>query len=88
MKILISLLAKYHACGQGIGYRPGSADIAGTSYERLNYHKNKALKESGIVMKGGHIITEMEAIADKVHQKDSSQEGSITVTEHYNDRTW
>ena len=52
------------ACGQGIGYRPGSADMAGTSYERLNYHKNKALKQSGIVMKGMHIITEMEAIAD------------------------
>ena len=24
------------ACGQGIGYRPGSADMGGTSYERLN----------------------------------------------------
>ena len=55
------------ACGQGIGYRPaaGSADMAGTSYERLNY---QALKESGIVMKGVHVITEIEAIADKIDE--------------------
>ena len=73
---------------QGIGYRPGSADMAGTSYERLNYHKNKALKESGIVMKGVHVITEMEAIADKIDEKDSKQEGSIIVSEQYKALRW
>ena len=57
--------------------------MARTSYERQNYHKNKALKESGIVMKGLHIITEMEALADKIDEKDSSQEGSTIVTEQY-----
>ena len=35
--------------------------MAGTSYEKLNYHKNKALKESGIAIKGIHILTEMES---------------------------
>ena len=29
------------ACGQGIGFRPGSADMARASYERLNYQKKK-----------------------------------------------
>ena len=70
------------ACGQGIGYRPDSADMAGTSYERINY-KNKALNESGIVMKEAHVITEMEAIADKIDEKDSKQEGSTIVSEQY-----
>ena len=30
------LTTRQIACGQGIGYRPGSADMGGTSYERLN----------------------------------------------------
>ena len=77
------LTTRQIACGQGIGYRPGSADMAGTSYERLNYHKNKALKESGIVMKGVHVITEMKAIANKIDEKDSKQEGSTIVSEKY-----
>lgn len=29
------LTTRQIACGQGIGYRPGSADIAGTNYGRL-----------------------------------------------------
>ena len=77
------LTTRQIACDQGIGYRPGSADMAGTSYERLNYHKNKAIKESGIVKKGVYVITEMEAIADKIDEKDSSQEGSSIVSKQY-----
>ena len=77
------LTTRQIACGHGIGYRPGSADMAGTSYERLNYHKNKAIKESGIVKKGVYVITEMEAIADKIDEKDSSQEGSSIVSKQY-----
>lgn len=53
------------ACGQGIGYRPGSVDIAGTSYGRLDYHRKKVLKDSGLTSKGVHVISEMEKIADK-----------------------
>jgi len=57
--------------------------MAGTSYERINYHKNKALKESGIVIKGAYVITGMEAIADKIEKKDCIQEGSTRVSEQY-----
>ena len=82
------LTTRQIACGQGIGYRPGSADMAGTSYERLNYHKNKAIKESGIVKKGVYVITEMEDIADKIDEKDSSQEGSSIVSKQYKALGW
>ena len=34
-------------------------------------------------MKGVHVITEMEAIADKIDEKDSKQEGSTIVSEQY-----
>ena len=52
-------LTTHHiACGQGIRYRPGSADMAGTSYERLNYHKNKALKEWNYYERGTLILTQ------------------------------
>ena len=37
------LTARQLATGQGLGYRPGSADIAGTSYGRLDYHRKKTL---------------------------------------------
>jgi len=39
--------------------------------------------KSEIAMKGVHIITEMELIADEIDEKDSSQEGSPIVTEQY-----
>jgi len=77
------LTTRQLASGQGLGYRPGLADMAGTSYERINYHKNKALKESGIVMKGVHVITDMEAIANKIDEKDCAQEGSTIVSKQY-----
>ena len=73
------------ASGQGLGYRPGSADIAGTSYERLDYHRKKALKESGLSSKGVHVISEMEKIADKIDSKDSQIEGSTTISKQYNE---
>jgi len=75
------LTTRQIACGQGIGFRPGSADMAGASYERLNYQKNKALRDNGVTMKGVHIITEMEKIADKIDEKDNSQEGSVRIAE-------
>jgi len=57
--------------------------MVGTSYEKINYHKNKAMQESGIVMKGVHVITEMETIADKVDEKDCCKEGSTIVDQRY-----
>ena len=50
------LTTRQIASGQGLGYRPGSADIAGNSYERLDYHRKKALKECGLNSKGIHVV--------------------------------
>ena len=74
------LTTRQIACGQGIGYRPGSADIAGTSYGRLDYHRKKALKDSGLSSRGVHMISDMEKIADKIDKKDSQIEGSTAVS--------
>lgn len=74
------LTTRQIASGQGIGYRPGSADIAGTSYGRLDYHRKKALKEHGLSSKGVHVISDMKKIADKVDLKDSQIEGSTTIS--------
>jgi len=41
------------------------------------------LKESGIVMKGVHVITDMETIANKVDEKDCAREGSTIVSKQY-----
>ena len=49
------------------------------SITSLLYTKTK----SGIVMKGVHVITEMEAIADKVNEKDSFKEGFTIVNKQY-----
>ena len=46
--------------GQGLGYRPGSADIAGNSYGRLDYHRKKALKECGLNSEEIHMVSKME----------------------------
>ena len=60
----------------GIGCRPASADMAGTGYERhnlkFNYYKNTALNDNDIVMK--EVITEMEAITDKIDEKTGATE--------------
>ena len=69
--------------GQGLGYRPGLADIAGTSYEQIHYHKNKVLKESGNVMRNVHVIIDMEAIANKIDENDCTKEGSTLISEQY-----
>ena len=71
------------ASGQGLGYRPGSADIAGTSYGRLDYYRKKSLREGGLSSKGVHIISDMEKIADKIDQKDCSREGSTVTSKRY-----
>ena len=70
------LTTRQIACGQGIGYRPGSADIAGKSYGRLDYHRKKALKDSRLSSRGVYVILDMENIADKIDKKDSQIEGS------------
>lgn len=50
--------------------------MAGTGYERhnlkFNYYKNTALNDNDIVMK--EVITEMEAIADKIDEKTGATE--------------
>lgn len=71
------------ASGQGLGYHPGSADIATSSYSRLNYHREKTLKESGMNVNGVNVILQMEKIADKIDQKDSETEGSTSISDHY-----
>ena len=73
------------ACGQGIGYRPGSADIAGTSCGRLDYHRKKALKDTGLTSKGLHVISETEKMAEKIDNKGSQIEGLTTVSKKYNE---
>ena len=71
------------ASGQGLGYRPGSAEVAGTSYGRLDYIRKKSLKESGLASKGVNVIADMEKIADKIDQKDCSHEGSTVTSKRY-----
>ena len=71
------------ATGQGLGYRPGSAEVAGTSYSRLDYIRKKSLKENGLPSKGPHVIADMEKIADKIDHKDCSQEGSAVTSKRY-----
>ena len=71
------------ASGQGLGYRPGSAEVAGTSYGRLDYIQKKSLKENGLSSKGIHVITDMEKIADKIDQKDCSHEGTTITSRRY-----
>ena len=73
------------ASGQGLGYRPGSVDIAGNSYGRLDYHRKKALKEYGLNSKGIHMVSEMEKIADKIDLKDSQIEGSTMISKRYSE---
>jgi len=82
---MITLTSRQLASCQGLGYQ---LDMAGTSYEQINYQENKALKESGIVMKGVHVITDMETIADKVDEKDCAQEGSTIVSKQYQVIGW
>ena len=53
------------ATGQGLGYRPASADISASSYSRLDYQRKRTLRDSGISFKGVGVIMEMENIADK-----------------------
>ena len=77
------LTTRQLATGQGLGYRPGSADIAGTSYGRLDYHRKKTLKESDLNSKGLQMLSEMEKIADKVDSKDSEAEGSKHICKRY-----
>ena len=67
-------------CGQGLGYRPGSADIAGSSYDRIDHHRKKIIRDSCVV---ATIIGEMEKIADKVDAKDATNEGSSALSEAY-----
>ena len=56
-----------------IGYRPGSADMAGTHYERINSNKNKSLLESEH-SQSHHSNIEEIIIADKVDEEDSCKE--------------
>ena len=50
------------ASGQGLRYRPGSAEIAGTNYGRLDYIPKKSLKENGLFYKCVHVITAWKKI--------------------------
>lgn len=71
------------ASGHGLGYRPGSADVSANSYGRLDYQRKRALKESGLTVKGVTVIAEMEAIADKIDKKDCEVEGSVSMSDRY-----
>ena len=62
------------ASGHGLGYRPGSVQLAGTSYSRLDYIRKKSLKESGLSSKGDCRYGENHKV-----DQDCFQEGS-TVT--------
>ena len=73
------LTTRQIASGQGLGYRPCSADIAGNSYGRLYYHRKKALKECGLSSKEIHVVSEMEKIANKIDLKDSQIECSTMI---------
>ena len=42
---------------QGLGYQPRSAEIAGTSYSRLDYHRKKSLRDGGVSSKGLLVVT-------------------------------
>ena len=75
------------ASGQGLRYRPGSAEVAGTSYGRFDYIGKKSLKENGLSSKSVHIITDMEKIADKIDEKDCSHKGSTITSRRYK-RKW
>ena len=59
-------------CGQGLGYRPGSVDTAASSYDRIDHHRKKIIRDSCVV---ATIIGEMEKIADKIDDKDATNEG-------------
>ena len=67
-------------CGQGLGYRPGSVDIAGSSYDRIDHHRKKIIRDSCAT---ATVIGQMEKIADKVDEKDATNEGSIILSEAY-----
>lgn len=68
------------ASGHGLGYRP---DVSANSYGRLDYQRKRALKESGLTVKGVTVIAEMEAIADKIDKKDCEVEGSVSMSDRY-----
>ena len=67
-------------CGQGLGYRPGSVDTAASSYDRIDHHRKKIIRDSCVI---ATIIGEMEKIADKIDDKDATNEGSSAISEAY-----
>ena len=67
-------------CGQGLGYRPGSVDISGSSYDRIDHHRKKILRDTCVL---STVVGEMEKIADKVDSKYAANEGSSALSEAY-----
>ena len=49
-------------CGQGLGCRPGSVDVAGSSYDRIDHHRKKIIRDSCVV---ATVIGEMEKMLIK-----------------------
>ena len=59
-------------CGQGLGYQPGSVDISGSSYDRIDLHREKILLDTCVL---STVVSEMEKITDKVDSKDVANGG-------------
>ena len=67
-------------CGQGLGYRPGSADLSGSSYDHINYHSKKIVRDTCVV---STVLGDMEKIADKIDDRDAINEGSHEISAAY-----
>jgi len=67
-------------CGQGLGYRPGSADLSCSSYDRVDYHRKKIVRDTCVV---STVLGDMERIADKIDEKDAINEGSQEISAIY-----
>ena len=74
------LTTRHLQCGQGLGYRPGSADLSGSSYDRINYHRKKIVRDTCVV---STVLGDMEKIADKIDDRDAINESSHEISAAY-----
>ena len=67
-------------CGQGLGYQPGSVDISGSSYDRIDHHREKILQDTCVL---STVVGEMEKIVEKLDCKDAANGGLSALSEAY-----
>ena len=66
-------------CGQGLGYRPGSVDTAASSYDRIDHHRKKIIRDSSVV---ATIIGEMEKLLTKLTIKMPPMKDQVQYQKH------